>query len=140
MNILKLIETLQPKQNDIVVFDIDDTMFDPTTGIENQVVIQFYKYLIDNHINAAIITAREDTVINRQLTEEELHFHGITNWNCLLMRHPEEFDLYTYKRDMRKWIHDNGYNVIISIGDKSWDVGEYGGIGIIVGKFTSSNL
>jgi hypothetical protein len=140
VNIFQLIQRLQPKPNDIVVFDIDDTMFDPTNGNENTIVIQFYQFLIQNNINTAIITAREDTPINRLLTEQELHYHGITNWKYLLMRNPTEFDLFYYKRNMRKLIHDDGYKVIISIGDKEWDIGDYGGFGIIVQNNKISNL
>ena len=42
-----------------------------------------------------------------------------------------ELSIPHYKLNARKAIEDH---VIMSIGDKSWDIGQYGGYGIIVRK------
>jgi len=41
-------------------------------------------------------------------------------------------DIKEYKKQARKQIIDYGYTPLMSIGDMYWDIGEYGGIGIIV--------
>jgi hypothetical protein len=41
-------------------------------------------------------------------------------------------DIKEFKKMARKGILDKGYTPLMSIGDMYWDVGEYGGIGIIV--------
>ena len=43
----------------------------------------------------------------------------------------DNFNQYQYKLEARKRIPDN---VIMSIGDKPWDIGQYGGYGILVRK------
>ena len=39
---------------------------------------------------------------------------------------------YKYKEDTRKKITDEGYTIILSIGDQLCDIGKYGGKGILI--------
>jgi len=132
MKLIEFHKSLPKTEKDIVIFDIDDTLFDPYSDREIEPVINFYRYLVENNYNVAIITARENSPLNLNYTLEDLERHIVKNYKFLFLRNPSYTDLYLYKRDARKHIVDLGYVPLISIGDKRWDMGEYGGIGILV--------
>jgi len=56
---------------------------------------------------------------------------GIAGFKNIAFRPPLELNVPSYKLSARKAITDH---VIMSIGDKNWDIGRYGGYGIIVRK------
>ena len=56
---------------------------------------------------------------------------GITGFKNIAFRPPLEIDVPGYKLKARKAIADD---VIMSVGDKKWDIGEAGGYGILVTK------
>ena len=133
MNLIEFFEKIPKKTNDIVFFDIDDTLLDPFTNKPIVPVLDFYKYLVKHGYNIAIITARANTELNHEYTVNDLKSIGIENdYKFLVLRPPEKNDIKEYKKTARKKIVEHGFNPLMSIGDMCWDTGEYGGIGIIV--------
>lgn len=132
MNLIEFHKSLPKTEKDIVIFDIDETLFDPYSDREIIPVINFYRYLVENNYNTAIITARENNPESLRYTLEDLEKHNVRDYKFLFLREPFYNDLFIYKRDARKHIVDSGYTPLMSLGDKRWDMGEYGGIGILV--------
>lgn len=128
MDILKQIP-FNPKQ--AVIFDIDDTLIDSRTHTIIKPVYQLYKYCQNKGYNIYIITARPRIPYGVQLTLNQLYSLGITGFKNIAFRPPLEIDVPGYKLKARKAIGDE---VIMSVGDKKWDIGEAGGYGILVTK------
>jgi predicted secreted acid phosphatase len=122
-----------PAENDAVVFDIDDTLIDQKTKQVIQPVYDFYTFLKERMI-IFIITARPDLDKTIEYTKNELTKHNIREYKSIYFRKVSNTDIRRYKLYARKDILDKGYNILISIGDKEWDIGEYGGIGILVSR------
>jgi predicted secreted acid phosphatase len=133
MDLVDFFEKIPKKKTDIVFFDIDDTLLRPFTNEPIKPVVDFYKYLIKNNYNVAIITARNNFEENLNYTLNDLKSIGIDN-DCkfLILRPSNQFDIKEFKKQARKNILDKGYTPLMSIGDMHWDMGEHGGIGIIV--------
>ncbi len=128
MDILKQIP-FNPRQ--AVIFDIDDTLIDSRTHTIIKPVYQLYKYCQNKGYNIYIITARPRIPYGVQLTLNQLYSLGITGFKNIAFRPPLEIDVPGYKLKARKAIADD---VIMSVGDKKWDIGEAGGYGILVTK------
>lgn len=128
MDILKQIP-FNPRQ--AVIFDIDDTLIDSRTHTIIKPVYQLYKYCQNKGYNIYIITARPRIPYGVQLTLNQLYSLGITGFKNIAFRPPLEIDVPGYKLKARKAIGDE---VIMSVGDKKWDIGEAGGYGILVTK------
>tara|TARA_B100001093_G_scaffold222393_1_gene213198 strand:+ start:78 stop:467 length:390 start_codon:yes stop_codon:yes gene_type:complete len=128
MDILKQIP-FNPKQ--AIIFDIDDTLIDSRTHTIIKPVYQLYKYCQNKGYNIYIITARPRIPYGVQLTLNQLYSLGITGFKNIAFRPPLEIDVPGYKLKARKAITDD---VIMSVGDKKWDIGEAGGYGILVTK------
>ncbi len=128
MEILKQIP-FNPKQ--AIIFDIDDTLIDSRTHTIIKPVYQLYKYCQNKGYNIYIITARPRIPYGVQLTLNQLYSLGITGFKNIAFRPPLEIDVPGYKLKARKAITDD---VIMSVGDKKWDIGEAGGYGILVTK------
>ena len=128
MDILKQIP-FNPRQ--AVIFDIDDTLIDSRTHTIIKPVYQLYKYCQNKGYNIYIITARPRIPYGVQLTLNQLYSLGITGFKNIAFRPPLELDVPGYKLRARKAIQDT---VIMSVGDKKWDIGEGGGYGILVKK------
>ena len=125
------------KHKPCVVFDIDGTIlvdgiYSPKDSTEIiQDVYKFLLYIQNVHnIDIFIITARPDSRINRMGTIDMLKKLDI-NYKYLYMWNQDIFyDFIEYKEEARKEIFENGYNVIMSLGDNYWDYGNYGGLGV----------
>ena len=117
------------KPNQAVVFDIDDTLIDSLTRRPIKIVMNMYNYCVERGYTIYIITARTHNEPNLKRTLEELQSIGVTKGN-LYMR-PSGRNSSLWKRDTRKNILEE---VVMSIGDKHGDIGEYGGIGVLVYK------
>lgn len=132
--LIDFFKKIPKKNNDIVFFDIDDTLLRPYNNNQPIVsVVNFYKYLVNNGYNTAIITARPNIEQNLQYTINDLKNIGIDNdYKFLVLKPLNEDNITEYKMNARKQILDMGYTPLMSIGDMYWDVGKYGGIGIIV--------
>lgn len=116
--------------NSVVVFDIDDTIINTKTWKVIDPIYDFYYYIQTLKIIPIFITARPITFWKE--TMKQLDSLNIRNYESIYFRNPTESNLWAYKENARKNIVDRGFNVIMSIGDKEWDIGEFGGIGILI--------
>jgi hypothetical protein len=114
-----------------VVFDIDDTLIDgndrPITPI-----IDLYNHVLSEGLTPVIITNRPGIPATIEYTKNQLRKHGIKDYKYIYFRPEHVNDPYGYKTESRRLVHTLGYTVVMSIGDQPWDIGMYGGIGIIV--------
>ena len=76
-----------------------------------------------------IITARASTPDAVQFTLRQLRSLGIGGFKSIAFRPPDYWDIPKFKMDARRSIPQR---VVMSVGDQYWDVGQYGGIGVIV--------
>jgi predicted secreted acid phosphatase len=133
IDLIKFFENVPKTKKDIVFFDIDDTLLRPYINEPVKPVLDFYNYLVKNGYNVAIITARPYTDENLNYTINDLKSIGIENsYKYLILRNIYTNDIKEYKKEARKQIVNDGYIPLMSIGDMHWDMGEYGGIGILV--------
>ena len=128
---MDILEKIPFSPNQAVVFDIDDTLIDSSTHQLIPKVFELYQYCRNRGYNIFIITARPRIPYGVQLTLNQLYSLGITGFKNIAFRPPLELSIPAYKLRARKAIKDD---VIMSIGDKTWDIGEGGGYGIIVKK------
>ena len=128
MNILQQTQ-FNPQQ--AVVFDIDDTLIDSETGLIMPKTVSLFHYCVDRGYHVYIITARARTYDAVIYTINQLKHLGLTGYKLIAFRPPNEWDIPAYKLNARKSIP---HQVVMSVGDQQWDIGEYGGIGIIVRK------
>ena len=134
MNKLKnIFESLDIKPNSTIVFDIDDTLIANNNKPISD-TIDFYNFLLNKNIKPVIVTARVNTPRNMEMTKRQLKSHGITKYKYLYLR-PSKYNVWEYKTNARKDITNRGYNIEMSIGDKPWDIGQYGGIGVLIEKY-----
>ena len=126
--IITTLNTVKIPQNGVVVYDVDHTLLDSQERPINP-IIQTYLHANNLGLYTVIITARIGTQENIQRTINILNHYGIGNQLCMYFRPPDRYDLNRFKTMARKNLHDRGYNVVMSIGDMPWDIGEYGGIG-----------
>ena len=109
-----------------VVFDIDDTLISMDgTGIKP--IIDLYHHAIKLGFDVSIVTARPDSKSNRRETLRQLEEHNIVLPRRMYMR-PDNMDPDKFKTMSRKHIEDQGFTVLCSVGDMTWDIGLYGGI------------
>jgi predicted secreted acid phosphatase len=131
-HISEIINQIVPINNYVVVFDIDDTLFDTKQNIPIKPIIDIYLHAKKRGLKTAIITARVGTSENMKLTINQLTSLGITGYKWLYMMPEDKTDITKFKYLSRKNIHDKGYIVLISVGDMDWDIGEFGGVGFKV--------
>ena len=118
--------------NPAIVFDIDGTLIDGN-GQGIIPVIALFKFSKSFGITPFIITARiNKDAMAQQYTHMQLSANDIFDYSALFMMPKHFLHPCRYKFFARKQIHDWGFNVVMSIGDNPCDIGEYGGIGILV--------
>lgn len=130
-NLRDILNTITLPDNPTVVFDIDDTLININGECIDQ-IINFYNYVKSLGIIVIIITNRSGDTQTINFTIKQLNQSGITGHKSIYFRSINSINPYKYKKLARKNILDRGMNIIMSIGDMPWDIGEYGGIGIIV--------
>jgi predicted secreted acid phosphatase len=121
--------------NAAIVFDIDHTLLD-WVGNPIHPIVYLYHAVRSKGIHPVIITARWGSQRNIEWTRQQLQNAGINGWKFMYFLPENKRDPVHYKRVSRKNVHERGLHVIMSIGDEYWDIGEYGGHGIIVPKCT----
>ena len=121
--------TLPP--NPAIVFDIDDTLID-SKGNSIHSIIALYNFSKQLGITPIIITNRSGHYQNIEYTKEQLKQHNIVGFKLLYFRPPHKWNPWRYKLKARENVKDKGYNVVMSIGDMEWDIGKYGGVGILL--------
>jgi len=126
MNILEQIP-FNPHQ--AVVFDIDDTLINTDTGRLMPKTFSLYQYCVSRGYHVYIITARARTYEAVLYTVNQLKSLGIHGYKLIAFRQPDDWDIPTYKLNARKAIPQQ---VVMSVGDQDWDIGQYGGVGVIV--------
>jgi predicted secreted acid phosphatase len=119
------------KENDVIIFDIDGTLIhDEKSCITT--VVNFYKKCISLGYKVYIITARLFTSENYIFTVDMLTKCGILNYLGIFMRPGDMQDLFAYKQSRREALVKHGYNIIMSVGDQSFDFGPHSGVNIWV--------
>lgn len=111
-----------------VVFDIDGTLLNDTRPIKP--VVDFYNLCKSLGYHVFIITARDSHGVAE--TIEQLEGMNIIDYVSIYFRLPVYWDMNHYKESCRESILNKGYKIVLSIGDTSWDVGKYGGYGILL--------
>lgn len=114
--------------NSTIIFDIDDTILDIDGNII-QSVMNIYNYAKKLKLFVIFITARSADMINE--TKKQFKDKNI-DYTYMFFRPNNVMNVWKYKRDCREYITKSGFNVIMSIGDKIWDTGEFGGIGVVL--------
>lgn len=114
-----------------VVFDIDGTLIMNDKPIKP--IVYLYNLCKKLGYTLFIVTARDSQGISE--TVNQLHKLDITDFKSVYFRLPTVWNIEKFKTASRKSIVDKGYNVILSIGDTYWDVGEYGGESILLPQF-----
>lgn len=128
---LYVLDRLAFPMNSAVIFDIDDTLID-SQGRRIEPVCNFYNSVLQRGIKTVLITARPAYDRTIQWTKSQLQQAGIVNYDCIYYREASEEDVPMFKKNARKNVWDRGISVVMSIGDMWWDVGEWGGIPILV--------
>ena len=108
----------------VVVFDIDDTLIDDE-GAPIESVLRIYTMAKTLGLHCAIVTARPETIENRQYTIESLKKIGVIDWESLYMM-PESREvtvdsISSYKREARDDI-ETRHRIIANIGDMWHDL------------------
>jgi len=128
------------KKAPAIVFDIDGTLVhDGTWDKPVWSVINFCNYCKEIGITTIIVTARPGWEANITNTKNSLQELGIV-CDAFFFRKPECTNLDDFKLSCRKHIDNVAqYNILLSIGDNPWDIGEYGGSGVLMKAHPSSN-
>jgi hypothetical protein len=110
---MDLLKNRAIKENDAVMFDIDDTLIF-TNGKLNKPVVNLLHYAKSLGYKIAIITARPHLSQVVQYTTKQLMKHGIP------------YDILGFSPAMRKGEMKRtiGYNFILSVGDMPTDLTE----------------
>lgn len=125
------LQAIQKSDKSSIVFDIDDTLIDNDGKLISPVydLFVYAKYI---GLNIFIITNRLGSVDVIKYTNTQLDNYGI-NCNTKFFRSPYgDENPWKYKYLARKTISDRNYDIIMSVGDMPWDIGDYGGVGIII--------
>jgi predicted secreted acid phosphatase len=130
--IIDILRNIQIPKNPTIAFDIDGTLID-NKGRCIEPIHDVFKYALNNGIYVVLITSRIGTASMIELTKAQLISNNITGYNHIYFRKPDSSkNNFDYKRNARLDSLKRGMNIIMSIGDNRWDVGEFGGIPIIV--------
>lgn len=85
-------------------------------------ILQLYKYAKTHHVAVFFVTARNEQM--RSVTKNNLKRAGFEDWDKLYMRGKDNHgaSVEAYKTAARKEITDNGYDIILNIGDQDSDL------------------
>jgi len=117
-----------------VVFDIDGTLITEGSWIEPiKSVVDFCNFCKEEMgLGVFIVTARAGTNENIIHTKKMLKNFGI-ECDSIFFRTADYDDLDESKLRAREYITKNmTYNILMSIGDNPWDMGQYGGVGVLM--------
>jgi predicted secreted acid phosphatase len=115
-----------------IVFDIDGTLVDEEAGLPILPVIKVYNQSLELGFSNFIVTARTNYDKTNELTKKQLKECGILNYSGLVFRPDAFVDVSTFKKGARKQIHDSGFTILMSVGDNVCDIGDYGGLGVLL--------
>ena len=126
---MDILERIPFNYGQAVVFDIDDTLITSDTNEIMSKTFNLFKYCVNKGYHVYIITARINTQRVINFTLQQLSSLGITGYKLIAFRDPNDLNVARYKMNARRVIPQD---IIMSVGDQEWDIGPYGGIGIIV--------
>lgn len=131
-NIVEHIDHMKTQSitNPSIIYDIDLTLIDRDGNPLNP-ILRTLKYAISQNFFPVLITARQGSLENIATTISQLRTVGIENIPIYFLTAGMR-DVRKYKTDSRKHLTSLGYNIVMSIGDSDWDIGEYGGTGILI--------
>lgn len=151
-NILSLLKSTDFKDNDMIIFDIDevclcnlmyhgidipgfgDETYNYTNGLIpiNEECKQVFDFMHQNHIKYTFITGRKDYI--RDITVSNLDLVGLNRYSYLFTC-PNDYinDMKTFKETCRKTLAEEGWNIMYTIGDQLSDIfGNNNGIPILL--------
>ena len=131
MNIIDQVIIKNKNRKYCVIFDIDDTLISSKDHSIIYPIYSLYEYARFQGISTVLITARPGLLENMKFTMDELRNNSI-EYDLLYFKPPHMTDIEKYKMFARKEVHELGYTCIFSIGDMYWDMGDYGGIPILL--------
>lgn len=133
---INTLKNIKLPNNPVMIFDIDDTLIHHSGNCIIQ-VLQLFNEVKNMGITPIIITNRSGDNGTILFTQKQLSDCNIYGYGSLYFRVPEkENNPYRYKEKARLSVHKRGMNVVMSIGDQNWDIGQYGGIGYILPVFS----
>lgn len=129
---IKQLSLLPVKENNVIVFDIDDTMIYSHNNSIIPPVFYFYNLIRQLNILPVLITARPAYPENIKWTQDQLNEVGYLGYVKIFFKPLDKQDIANFKLKARESLKNEGYNVLMSVGDMWWDVGEFGGIPILI--------
>jgi acid phosphatase len=138
----------QPSKEKLaVIFDIDETSLSNYANMRmlnfggsldeiNRLIAQeknapaipatlsLYKQALKENVHVFFVTGRYDTSLLRKNTVQNLHAAGFEQYVGLMMKPTDykEHSASIYKTAMRKKITDQGYHIVLNIGDQMSDL------------------
>ncbi len=97
-----------------MIFESEDPPIKPT--------LELFKYALQNHISIFFVTGRYEKM--RTMTINNLKTAGYTGWTALFLK-PSSYhqnSAIPYKTSVRKKITDEGYDIVLNIGDQKSDL------------------
>lgn len=86
--------------------------------------LQLYNFAKQHNVKVFFITGRDESC--RQLTIDNLTKAGFKNWDGLILRSPEDKKVnksaIPYKSKMRQQLVQQGYDILVSVGDQYSDL------------------
>jgi len=140
------IKDAKPNEKLAIVMDVDDTVLsnwndmkrlDFTRNKEALVVayaqgkdpaikpaLDFFNYAKAKKVAIFFVSGRADSEEIRKFTTDNLHNQGFDGWTEMFLRplNDENKSASTFKTATRKKLNDDGYSVILNIGDQESDL------------------
>jgi predicted secreted acid phosphatase len=88
-------------------------------------VLRLYRFAIAHHVAVIFITGRYE--YQRDATIHNLKSAGFTTWDDLIFRQGiyNDATATVYKTAMRKQLQQQGYDIVLNVGDQKSDLGQY---------------
>lgn len=126
--VLDIDETSLSNYPDMVHLDFGGTMdqirLDEDKGIDAAIepTLKLYRYAKDHNVAVIFLTGRFEE--ERQVTADNLHKAGYKNFDQLILRDGihRKTPAFVYKTSVRKQLSENGYDVVLNIGDQMSDL------------------
>lgn len=127
----KLLLKMRLRHQTVAFFDIDDTLLNTQSNQPIASVVDLLRTAHALGLHIVIITARPDYTANHFYTQKELAALGIPYHLLYLCPPGYRAGIDEFKRDCRlKALRQLHAHPVFAIGDRDWDFGEHGGIGL----------
>jgi len=125
--------------NPSVMFDIDDTLIESSTGRQIKPIVKLLNKCASDGYGIILITARDSRFFTKY-TETELYNKGI-DYDILILRNPKYDDFYTFKSKKKKLLSESDIDIVMSVGDQLHDIsGDYSGYSIKLPSYDDNRL